>query len=94
MLGRGNRVAVIVPDGREMTSSTPLASVVHYTDPSRIVIVIDDTTGLSNNGDRMQALSPDIVVREADRLIPLTRHALLRYALSMAQFSFLEACVA
>jgi hypothetical protein len=58
------RMAVIVPAGPRDDVLDTLASVVRYSGPSRIILVIDDTGTLSSasNRDFLRAQSADIVV--------------------------------
>ena len=56
------RIAVIVPVGPQDDILDTLASVVHYTDLSRIIVVIDDTAAYTSNPEPVRALSRDIVV--------------------------------
>ena len=56
------RIAVIVPAGPRDDVLDTLASVVHYTHSSRIIIVIDDTAAYPSNVEHVRALSRDIVV--------------------------------
>ena len=55
----------MVPAGPRDDALDTLASVVHYTDPSRIIVVIDDRSDLTKNSSRIRALSSDIVVVSA-----------------------------
>jgi hypothetical protein len=43
------RIAVIVPAGPRDDVLDTLASVVHYTEPSRIIVVVDDTSNLDRS---------------------------------------------
>lgn len=55
-------MAIIVPAGPRDDVVDTLASVIHYTLPSRIVVVIDDTSGQNNCRSRVSDLWPDITV--------------------------------
>jgi hypothetical protein len=56
------RIAVIVPAGPQDDVLDTLASVIHYTDPSRIILVIDDTSVRENMASRIRGLWTDTVV--------------------------------
>jgi hypothetical protein len=56
------RIAVIIPAGPGEDVLDTLASVVHYTDPSRVILVIDDSSPLRGNSHRLRDLSQDIIV--------------------------------
>jgi hypothetical protein len=56
------RIAVIVPAGPRDDVLDTLASVVHYTDRSRVIVVIDDTAGARGGLSGIRDLSPDIAV--------------------------------
>jgi hypothetical protein len=64
------RIAVIVPAGPRDDALDTLASVVRYTSPSRIIIVIDDRSGLASKGGQIRSLSNDIVVIPAVAGVP------------------------
>jgi glycosyltransferase involved in cell wall biosynthesis len=59
------RIAVIVPVGPRDNLLDTLASVVHYTDPSRVIIVIDDGSALTTASGHSRDLPEDIVVLQA-----------------------------
>jgi hypothetical protein len=54
------RIAVIIPAGPRDDIADTLASVLRYTDPSRIIAVIDDAPGVDRRN--ISNLSPDIAV--------------------------------
>lgn len=56
------RIAVIIPAASRDDIFDTLESVVLYTDPARLIFVIDDTSKPSINHARIRALSSDIVV--------------------------------
>ena len=56
------RIAVIIPAGPRDDILDTLASVVQYTDPSRVIVVIDDTGTLAARSAQIRELSGDIVV--------------------------------
>jgi len=56
------RIAVIVPAGPQDDVLDTLISVIHYTDPSRIILVIDDTSVRDNMASRIRGLWTDIAV--------------------------------
>ncbi len=56
------RIAVIIPAGPGDDLLDTVASVLRYTDPSRVILVVDDTAGLTSAGSQVRGLSPDIVV--------------------------------
>ena len=56
------RIAIIIPAGPRDDILDTLASVVEYTDPSRIIVVIDDTGTLAARSAHIRDLSEDIVV--------------------------------
>jgi hypothetical protein len=68
------RVAVIVPAGPKDDVLDTLASVVRYTDPSRVILVVDDAgLGRTEEGlSRLKALSPDIAAIPAPAAPPGT----------------------
>jgi len=51
-----------VPAGPGDDTLDTLASVVRYTDPSRVIVVVDDGSGLAGQGGRIRDLSGDIAV--------------------------------
>ena len=61
------RIAIVLPvgpnDGADALDT--LESVLHYADPSRIIVVVDDTVPGSGFADRARGLSPDVVVLPA-----------------------------
>jgi hypothetical protein len=59
------RIATIIPTGPRDDIMDTLASVVHYTDPARKIVVIDDTQTLILRLKEIQKLSPDIEVISA-----------------------------
>jgi len=63
------RLAVIVPAGPRDDVLDTLASVVRYTEPSRIILVVDDTGTLSGDS-RIRSLSTDIAVIPAPSGLP------------------------
>jgi hypothetical protein len=64
------RIGVIVPAGPRDDVLDTLASVVHYTDPSRVIVVIDDTAGSGLGPGGAGDLSPDITVLPAPPRAP------------------------
>ena len=56
------RIAVVMPAGPHDDIADTLASVVQYTDPSRIIVVIDDTGTFAATTARARDLSGDIAV--------------------------------
>ena len=56
------RIAVIIPAGPGDDLLDTVASVVRYTGPSRVILVVDDTSGRTNTGCRVRSISPDIAV--------------------------------
>jgi hypothetical protein len=56
------RIAVVMPAGPHDDIADTLASVVQYTDPSRIIVVIDDTGSFAGTTARAHDLSGDIAV--------------------------------
>ena len=70
------RIAVIVPAGPRDDVLDTLASVVHYTEPSRIIIIVDDTSILKNSVRRIRELWADIVVIPAPPRAPGTQGGL------------------
>jgi len=63
------RIAVVIPAGPRDDIADTLASVVHYTDPARVILVIDDTSDPGCPA-RLRALSPDVVVLPAVGGVP------------------------
>lgn len=59
------RLAVIVPAGPGDDVADTLASVIHYTVPSRIVVVVDDTRARDGGPGRFGGPWPDTVVLPA-----------------------------
>jgi hypothetical protein len=59
------RSAVIIPAGPRDNIPDTLASVMHYTDPSRIIVVIDDTLVPSKKISSIRDSCPDTVVKPA-----------------------------
>jgi hypothetical protein len=55
-------IAVIIPAGPRDDVLDTLESVVYYTGPSRIIVVIDDRSTLRQNAGRISELSKDLVV--------------------------------
>jgi hypothetical protein len=64
------RIAVIIPAGPRDDVLDTLASVVQYTDPSRVILVIDDTGVLGARSAQVRDLSEDIVVIPAPAKAP------------------------
>ena len=64
------RIAVIIPAGPRDDILDTLASVVQYTDPSRVILVIDDTGALHARSEQIRELSGDIVVIPAPATVP------------------------
>jgi hypothetical protein len=58
-------MAVIVPAGPHDDIMDTLASVVHYTEPSRVILVVDDRSPLRGDTGPAEALSPDIAIMPA-----------------------------
>ena len=58
------RIGVVLPVGPKDSEAAfdTLASTLYYLDQSRIIVVIDDTVGCPDFGQRVHKLSPDIVV--------------------------------
>jgi len=58
------RIGVVLPVGPSDSEAAldTLASALYYLDPSRIIVVVDDTGGGPGFGQRVTELSPDIVV--------------------------------
>jgi hypothetical protein len=59
------RIAVLIPAGPRDDALDTLASVVHYTDPSRVIVVIDDSGKHLARNNQIARLSSDIVVLPA-----------------------------
>ncbi len=70
------RIAVIVPAGPRDDVLDTLASVVHYTESSRIIVVVDDTSIPDDNVRRIQRLWTDTVVIPAPPRAPGTQGGL------------------
>ncbi len=64
------RIAIIIPAGPRDDILDTLASVVEYTDPSRIIVVIDDTGTLAARSAHIRDLSEDIVVIPPPATVP------------------------
>jgi len=64
------RIAVIIPAGPRDDILDTLASVVQYTDPSRVILVIDDTGTLHARSAQIRELSGDIVVIPPPATVP------------------------
>lgn len=62
LMKRQVRVAVIVPAGPRDDVLDTLASVVHYLEPSRIIVVIDDTSNLDRSVSRIPDLRAETVI--------------------------------
>jgi hypothetical protein len=56
------RIAVIVPAGPRDDVLDTLASVVHYSEPSRIIVVVDDTSNLDRSVSRIPDLRAETAV--------------------------------
>jgi glycosyltransferase involved in cell wall biosynthesis len=69
-IARPVRIAVIIPAGPRDDILDTLASVVQYTDPSRVILVIDDTCTLHARSAQIRELSGDIVVIPAPATVP------------------------
>jgi glycosyltransferase involved in cell wall biosynthesis len=67
---RAVRIAVIIPAGPRDDILDTLASVVQYTDPSRVVLVIDDSGTLHARSAQIRQLSGDIAVIPAPATVP------------------------
>lgn len=61
------RIAVIIPAGPRDDIVDTLASVLCYTDSSRIVVVVDDASSLSSKHSDLTNTSSDVVVIKAQR---------------------------
>ena len=59
------RIAVIIPAGPRDDVMDTLASVVQYTDPSRVILVIDDTADLASHDAAIRGMSTDITIMPA-----------------------------
>jgi hypothetical protein len=64
------RIAVVVPAGPRDDLADTVASVVHFTDPSRVILVIDDTGQPASELGRVRDLSPDVVIIPARGGVP------------------------
>lgn len=64
------RIAVIIPAGPRDDALDTLASVVHYTGPSRVIILVDDTSALGHSVGRGGDLWADTVVIPAPPRAP------------------------
>jgi hypothetical protein len=64
------RIAVVIPAGPRDDILDTLASVVHYADPSRVIVVIDDTGTPAATSARVRGLSADIAVIAAPPRAP------------------------
>lgn len=64
------RIAVIIPAGPRDDILDTLASVVEYTDRSRVILVIDDTDTLHARSAQIRDLSGDIVVMPPPATVP------------------------
>ncbi len=64
------RIAVVIPAGPRDDILDTLASVVEYTEPSRIIVVIDDTGTLAEDPAPVRDLSEDIAVIAAPPRAP------------------------
>jgi hypothetical protein len=64
------RIGVIIPAGPRDDVMDTLASVVHYCDPSRKIVVVDDTGSLHLKLEEIRELSPDIAVIPAPEDAP------------------------
>lgn len=71
-MGENIRIGVIIPAGPRDDVVDTLASVVHYSDPSRKILVIDDTGFLHLKMDELRQLSPDIAIMPAPEAPPGT----------------------
>jgi hypothetical protein len=56
------RIAVMIPAGPRDDIADTLASVVRYTDPSRVIVIMDDTAGPEAAGRGLTAESADIEI--------------------------------
>ena len=59
------RIAIIIPAGPHDDVLDTLASVVRYTDPSRVILVVDDTSALASDDAVIRNISTDITVMPA-----------------------------
>lgn len=64
------RIGVIIPAGPRDDVMDTLESVVHYSDPSRKIVVIDDTCTLHLRMEEIRKMSPDIAVIPAPEGAP------------------------
>jgi hypothetical protein len=62
---RSVRIAVIIPAGPGDDVMDTLASVVQYTDLSRVILIIDDTSGLASKAAVIRNMSTDITIMPA-----------------------------
>ena len=69
------RIAVVIPAGPGDDIADTLASVLRYTDPSRIVVIVDDTSSASASAIHPE-LTPDVTVMRAGRARPGTQGGL------------------
>jgi hypothetical protein len=69
-LARPVRIAVIIPAGPRDDVLDTLASVVQYTDPSRVILVMDDTGTLGAKSAQIRDLSEDIIVMAPPPTVP------------------------
>lgn len=70
MTGRPVRIAVVIPAGPRDDILDTLASVVQYTDPARVIVVVDDTGGRAGLSAAARQLSADIAVIAAPGRAP------------------------
>jgi hypothetical protein len=59
------RIAVVIPAGPHDNVLDTLASVVHYSDASRIIVVVDDGSQLCRNPERLKEFPVDIAIIKA-----------------------------
>lgn len=69
-------IAIIIPAGPRDDVLDTIASAVHYTQPSRIIVVIDDTSAQDDAINRIPALWADTVVIPAPPRAPGTQGGL------------------
>lgn len=62
---RSVRIAIIIPAGPRDDVMDTLASVVQYTDPSRVILVVDDTSALASDDAVIRNMSADITIMPA-----------------------------
>lgn len=67
---RAVRIAVIIPAGPKDEISDTLDSVLHYTDPSRIVVIVDDASSLNAKHPQLTGTPSDVVVIKAQPARP------------------------